>query len=379
MRCYLFIVFAFVVPLVVGNTLEELFGAERVQSDSALRCFSSGFVSDNAKYVLDEILSKFKKHDDRESGTIYDDGKRFLLFGQDSTPVPSDVAFVYAHHMSLFDEDGTLAKMQAGLKAITADGAKQKTKKMLILVIEGPSSAADYAKAVLEESWTTLLDKGEDEESQEIIGQIVVHIVSVNGKVSDIAKDSVHQIVNDASVQGKPLTTVAMTTGKGKGEKPREPVSTLGVGALFGVKDDVGVDVCKECTKLALTWARDGANASLQRLQKQEAAGEFASFVERIVKGAIVKFNEAVQARAPNGVSATAMKLAEQDIQRSIFAMLTPIYRRHVQLARQETAKVVRRPSSSVFTHSHTSPIEQLVERLSAFTFLSSPIPFSPF
>ena len=37
-----------------------------------------------------------------------------------------------------------------------------------------------------------------------------------------------------------------------------------------------GVDVCKEAVSAAIKWARDGANASLLRLQKAEAANEFA-------------------------------------------------------------------------------------------------------
>ena len=46
-----------------------------------------------------------------------------------------------------------------------------------------------------------------------------------------------------------------------------------------------GVDVCKEAVSAAIKWARDGANASLLRLQKAEAANEFAGFVERLIQG----------------------------------------------------------------------------------------------
>jgi hypothetical protein len=204
------------------------------------------------------------------------------------------------------------------------------TKKMLILVIEGPPSAADYAKAVLEESWATLLDKGDDETSAEVMGQVVVHIVSVTGAVSEIAKDSVYQIVNDAALQSKSLTAV-LSEGKAA---PRGAAALSSLSA----NDDLGIDVCKEAVKVAMTWARDGANASLQRLQKIEAAGEFAGFVERLISGAVGKMKEVVNKR-PAGASATALKLAEQEIQRNIFTMLTPIFRRHVQLARQEAAK----------------------------------------
>ena len=315
------------------TAIEELFGADRVQSEVSLRCSKSGFESDGAKSVLDELLSKFKKHELQEDGlvTVYDDGKRLLAFDGDSD-APSDVAFVYAHHMSLFDEDGTLAKMQAGLRAITAGGAKEMTKKMLILVIEGPSTAADYAKAVLEESWATLLDKGDDETSSEIMGQVVVHIVSVTGAVTEIAKDSVYQIVNDPALKSKQLMSIL---GESKGAaRGSSAVTSLKVAS----NDDLGIDVCKEAVKTAMIWARDGANASLQRLQKAEAAGEFAGFVERLISGAVGKMKEVVNKR-PSGASPTALKLAEQEIQRNIFTMLTPIFRRHVQLARQEAAK----------------------------------------
>ena len=46
-----------------------------------------------------------------------------------------------------------------------------------------------------------------------------------------------------------------------------------------------GVDVCKEHVSAAIKWARDAANASLLRLQKIEAANEFAEFIERLIAG----------------------------------------------------------------------------------------------
>ena len=47
----------------------------------------------------------------------------------------------------------------------------------------------------------------------------------------------------------------------------------------------IGVDVCKEHVSAAIKWARDAANASLLRLQKIEAANEFAEFIERLIAG----------------------------------------------------------------------------------------------
>ena len=49
----------------------------------------------------------------------------------------------------------------------------------------------------------------------------------------------------------------------------------------------VGIDICKEAVATAIKWARDGANASLLRLQKIEAANEFADFVDRLIQGNI--------------------------------------------------------------------------------------------
>jgi hypothetical protein len=47
----------------------------------------------------------------------------------------------------------------------------------------------------------------------------------------------------------------------------------------------IGIDVSKQAVTAAIKWARDGANASLLRLQKAEAASEFAGFVERLISG----------------------------------------------------------------------------------------------
>jgi hypothetical protein len=140
--------------------------------------------------------------------------------------------------------------------------------------------------------------------------QVVVHIVTVTGAVSDIAKDSVSQIVNDATLLARPLAAAIKAVEGGGGQALRPAPGT----ASFAAAADVGMDVCKEAVKAALMWARDGANASLQRLQRLEAAGEFAGFVERLAAGAVDKMKEVVRAKAPKGASPTALLLAQQVI-----------------------------------------------------------------
>ena len=187
------------------SALEGIIGTERIQHSSAIKCTSCGFTSRASHLVLDKLLGKFDKKYTENGASIYDDGSKFLVFdSEELNDIKSDVSFVYTHHMSLYDEESTLLSMQSGLKSITSGEATNDQKKMLILVVDGPQATAEYVKTMLEEAWVTLLDKT-DIPNLDIMAQIVVHIVSVNGPVSTFAKESVDSIVNDETLEGKSL------------------------------------------------------------------------------------------------------------------------------------------------------------------------------
>lgn len=187
------------------SSIESVVGVERIAENNAIKCTSCGFTSKSSQLVLDNLLSNFDKKYSVSDATILDDGKKFLVFNSETmNDIRSDVSFVYTHHMSLYDEESTLLNMQMGLKSITSGVMTDVTKKMLVLVVDGPQATAEYVKTILEEAWATLLDK-EEIPNGDIMAQIVVHIVSVNGPISDIAKESVDSIVNDATLEGKPL------------------------------------------------------------------------------------------------------------------------------------------------------------------------------
>ena len=192
------------------SALQETIGTERVQTCSAVKCSSYGFDSKASQQVLDDLLGKFDEKHVESEATIHDDGNKFLVFNSDKlNELRSDISFVYTHHMSLYDEESTLLNMQKGLKSITSGEVTDFTKKMFVLVVDGPQATAEYVKAMLEEAWATLLDK-EDIKDGDIMAQIVVHIVSVNGPISDIAKQSVDSIVNDVTLEGKTLPAFFM-------------------------------------------------------------------------------------------------------------------------------------------------------------------------
>jgi hypothetical protein len=193
------------------SALEQIIGEERVLQNNAIKCTSCGFNSKSSQQVLDNLLVKFEKKYIESEVIVHDDGKKLLVFNSENmNEIRSDVSFVYAHHMSLYDEESTLLNMQRGLKSITSGEITDSSKRMLVLVVDGPQATAEYVKTMLEEAWATLLDK-EDIPNGDIMAQIVVHIVSVNGPISSIAKESVDSIVNDATLEGKPLAAFFKT------------------------------------------------------------------------------------------------------------------------------------------------------------------------
>jgi hypothetical protein len=307
------------------SSLERKFGSERIQENNAIKCTLCGFNSKASLSVLDNLLLKFDKKESENNANIYDNGEKFLVFDSEKLNyIKSDVSFVYTHHMSVYDEETTLLNMQKGLKSITTGEVKDNTKKMLVLIIDGPQAASGNLKSMLEEAWATL-DKS-DVPNTDIMAQIVVHIVSVNGTVSTFASDSVDSIVNDEILEGKPLVTFFTNVQPVKSESNQK-----------GDPSNLGIDICKEAVSIAITFARDEANASLQKMQKLEAAGEFAGFIEKLIKGSITRMRETV--KKSGGASEPSLKVAEAEISRLVFSMLAPIFRRQVMLARQEAAK----------------------------------------
>jgi hypothetical protein len=254
------------------SSLEAAVGVERLKETKAIKCTGCGFSSKSSKSVLDNLLSKFDKKFIENEAVVYDNGKKFLVFNSEKmNSLKSDVAFVYTHHMSLYDEEKTLLNMQLGLKSITEGEISSDSKKMLVLVVDGPQTTAEYVKSMLEEAWVTLLDK--NDKNQDIMSQIVVHIIQVNGPVTDIAKESIDNIVDNESLEGKVLTSFFNNI---------EVVSTK---ISSTVDEHKGIDVCKDAVTAAMRWARDTANESLVRLQKVEAANEFAPFIEKLIQG----------------------------------------------------------------------------------------------
>lgn len=197
--------------------LEGIIGCDRLQNSNSLKCNSCGFHSKSSRLVLDNLLSKFDKNYFLNDIKIYDNGNKFLVFDNNKTNnnIKSDISFVYTHHMSLFDEERTLLNMQEGLKSITSGNEKSEkninetTRKILVLVIDGPIATAEYVKNILNEAWSSLLDK-QDLPTEDIMKRIVVHIVSVNSPlpITDISKETVNEILNDESLELKTLISL---------------------------------------------------------------------------------------------------------------------------------------------------------------------------
>jgi hypothetical protein len=318
-------VYALAQDVLFGSiNIADKFGGERVNSYSALRCAQFGFTSDSAKKIFTGLLGKANLELVHDAMAIYDNRHRFLVFGtEDQETVSTDIAFVYVHHKALLDEDGVIYDLQSGLKSLMAKKDSSEVKRKLVLVVDGPEASAEGVKTLLEEAWGTM-DK---DILQRIINQVSIQMVPVKGAVDSQAVESVDQIINDSAIEVQPLASIIAKAPKSLAKPSVAKTSSR----------DRGIDTCQEAIAAALRWARDGANANLARLQKLESASDFAGFMENLVDGAIKRMKDNVQSRG--GASAEAYRIASEEIRRDIFSMMQPIFRRHVQLARQEVAK----------------------------------------
>jgi hypothetical protein len=259
-----------------------------------------------------------------ESVALYDNAKVIS---------PCDVMFVnMPATMLLMNEQASLKILQnAYASLLTQDGEK---KKDIVIILSGAVDikAEQSLRKLLAEAWILLEKPVFVSDNVEEECNIRIITMSKNND-SNTAKNTVKEILtqlHSASGGGVDSTEFIETV-------QLKTVTTSGVGIpLSGAYQ--GYDTCERAKINALMWAQDVAQSSAAQLQKEEMAGEFRGFMENLIEKAKDMYNDKVGC-ADNNVSPFLKRRGLDEVANQIFAMLLPFYRRHVQLARVESAK----------------------------------------
>lgn len=328
---------------------------------SAIKVATCGFISSSARSsVLSSImkgcgydalqLSSLQMSDTSQIlsrrhvlPSVYTDGgnnRVVALCAVDAVDEPAcDVAFVYISETAHLDEDALLLRLQNALRSVL--GAENEPKKTLVLLT--PSSLSGEKLAThqkyclgMTQAAYAMMNK-EMYRNEEVSVEMNIRLASVESVQAIGALLSTVFESRDSSAP-KSAAGLFVNTNVRVGESPTGSLKEGYPENSALLQQSGGMEACREGVSSALTWARKGATASIEKLKELQSKGEFAVFVENLMNGAIDVFKADIansQLANDGKISPSVIKIAEQDLRSSIMAMMLPFFRHQAQLIRQ--------------------------------------------
>lgn len=300
---------------------------------NVLRCAHEGFSTRSQKNSLTTL---FGMPNDGESGDKpYMMAENLVLYDNARISSPCDVMFVNMPATRLMlNEHASIATLQSAYKSMLAQDSDKK--KDIVIFLSG--SEEDIAKAeinlrkLLAEAW--ILSEKQEFVSDNVEDECNIRIVALTESGKDEAAKVVTGIISQlisGGAAGVPSSEFQETFQEVSSDikKVKTPSGNY-----------LGYEVCEKAKMKALIWAQDAAQASATRLQKQERAGDFIGFMDNLVKKAEDMYKEGIYGLQSDTIlSPFHAKRGLTEVHSQIYAMLLPFFRRHVQLARVESAK----------------------------------------
>lgn len=310
-----------------------IFAVARLGAEAnVLRCAHEGFSSTSTRKALMSLLdadggeSADKAYVMTESIALYDNGQ---------LSSPCDVMFVnMPATLLLLNEHASIETLQAAYHSML--GHESVKKKDIVVFLSGTDE--DIGKSelnlrkLLAEAWILLEKPGfvSDNVEDECTIRIVALVKNKEGMAKKAVQDVVNQILSGgAGVPPSDFTEALQEISNGGGAKKAKSPSG----------NYRGYEICEKAKVKALMWAQDAAQASATRLQKQERAGEFTSFMDNLVRKAEEIYKMETVVDGEQILSPFHAKRGLAEVKNQIYTMLLPFFRRHVQLARVESAK----------------------------------------
>ena len=351
--------------------------------DIAVKAYMGGFHSYRSNKLLQSMLS----NPEIQMDTSYDNNNYKLqllnindqmkiLLSNDGNYHDYDLAFVYIKSYELINDNVILERFQLCFESII-ECSNSRTP--LIIIFSGLSEEADKVEYLLKEAWV-LLDKDkyrgrikDDSLFTKFDVQIILTPPSYEGESVNIeAIKAVRDALDEVSIYSKPVqnylqaikykdnnnnvTSQIETTTKDKNyndEKKKKKKNS-------SVNNVVGIELLPSVVSHALNWALKATNDSIVRLNKLERPENFAGFIENLIKASndvlSDEFKAAYASNTSRGGSSSnnsskatqtsscdysnVLAIARQELNSKIYLRLAPLYKRQVQLLRNEVANV---------------------------------------
>lgn len=251
------------------------------EDQKVILCSTFNFKSDFSRSLLRDVLIS----ESFESESVQfielngiDSAKIILALKDESNGFrenESNLSIVHLYHSELSKDEATvLLRLQSALKSIvspSADPDSPRVKKPLIIIVSVPKATT----ASIELEFKTKAQKLVDEAWQLIPGniggsidaefEIVVHVARISqGKAGSSDEKSKAVIVSllDKMQQSGAVNETILQTAFAPHVRPQQAVASPSSGRSYR-----SINVYMDAVEYAVEWARQAANASLQRYQ----------------------------------------------------------------------------------------------------------------
>lgn len=310
-----------------------------------VHCTAFGFRSEMSVKILENILGVSESLKICSGMRLYDvdvtldGGEKPLLaleYDRRASRNDSDIAVVYAHYASIINDAQTLVlHLNSALASVLAEGPKRSV--VLVLAVPPKVAVTEYQNALvtlLSEAWRFLPEK-DSLNNTDLSGKFDVQVLTYSLPPEGIS--------NDFKFEKRNILEAVL---KRQARSDYKTVDALIASGNFSTKKvenlnmkDFGLDTCLSAAEIATDWARQAANANLQKLQKPETATSFKAFLENLVEEALKEMDSFLE-KEKCVPSSEARRFASDDVTRDIHDMMYPFFKRFVQLARQDIAKM---------------------------------------
>lgn len=306
-------------------------------SSRVVRCATENFGRHSERHLLSLLSSSKSALESEKPYTVIDSLAVF-----DNAKVVSTCDMILINIPASLVKLNEQALMEILQRAYKSVFVQEERKKDIVVVVSGTADEimkADLSlRKLLAEAWI-LIEKPTfiSDDIEEECNIHFVPITKANGGVS-----------SESLTTGKSLIKSIVDKQLGSGGVDiaefveGAQVLRSGGDSRSSTNDKVsakGYEITENAKVNSLLWAQSAAQASATRLQKQEKAGEFRSFMENLVKTAQNMYKDAVETAGKGAVSPFMFNQGLKDVASQIYTMLLPFFRRHVQLARVEAAK----------------------------------------
>jgi hypothetical protein len=314
----------------------------------------------NTEGINNNILLPFNSVFD-----IGGEGKQLLgvdyYEASESLPVtsPKNLSILFIHSSMFLTEAALLNIFQAAIRCLGATGFNNASaavfsaaapRTVLVITYGTPHPFDSSIRAIMQQAWNSMIEKvtalGNSYPAAYggIISLKVLHTPSLELEAGSKLPENLRVFLRNSPLA---VTASDLVPSLSASRSIWRRWSFPSLDARVQSEQIAGPNGMTECRDVLLNVIAEVRNETTNSLQPLQAVGAgpyFASFVNSQMKGSLSKLRSRVSTMNQNvgyvkgGPDSRIIKLLEQQLQSTVFEMMLPIFRRHVQLLRADIA-----------------------------------------